>query len=105
MPYKTKTYSSRYAGRNYHGGGRGSYSSRSSSSGRRGPKKDYIDPRRLVKAATGADSEAYTPRHSFVDFDVNVLIKTNLELKGFGIPTPIQDKTIPHALAGRDIIG
>ena len=108
MPYKSKTFSSRRFGGNYHGGGSSYSSSRGRSNGggnRRGPKKDYIDPSRFVKIAAPSEEFAYTPLHSFADFDINPLIKTNLAAKGFITPTPIQDKTIPQALAGRDIIG
>ncbi|HET6924970.1 MAG TPA: DEAD/DEAH box helicase [Candidatus Saccharimonadales bacterium] len=108
MPYKSKTYSSRRFGGNYHGGGASSYSSSGrsrSSGGSKGPKKDYIDPARFVKVAQPTEAMEYTPLHEFVDFDVNLLIKANLDAKGYKTPTPIQDKTIPAALAGRDIIG
>jgi len=104
MPYNSKSFSSRRSGGNYHGGGRSSFSS-SRSTGRKGPKKDYIDPSRFVKVARPTEAMAYTPLHSFADFEVNPLIKSNLAAKGFVTPTPIQDKTIPHALTGRDIIG
>lgn len=110
MPYKSKTYSSRRFGGNFHGGGKSSYSSsssrgRSGGGNRRGPKKDYIDPARFIKVAAPSEEMAYTPLHSFADFDVNPLIKQNVAAKGYVTPTPIQDKTIPQALAGRDIIG
>jgi ATP-dependent RNA helicase RhlE len=72
---------------------------------RRGPKKDYIDPSKFIKVARPVEAEAYTPVHAFEDFEVNPLIKANLTAKGFVMPTPIQDKTIPLALDGRDIIG
>ncbi|HVA11586.1 MAG TPA: DEAD/DEAH box helicase [Candidatus Dormibacteraeota bacterium] len=100
MPYSTRSYRGRQsAPRAYH-----SYSQTNGRS-RKGPKKDYIDPSRFVKVATPQEVAAYTPRHSFKDFDVNPLIKTNLAAKGFVTPTPIQDQAIPPALAGRDIIG
>ncbi len=112
MPqYKTTTFSGRSSGRrpsSFHGGGnsRGrSYSSGRSGSGRKGPKKDYIDPSRFVKVAAPSREIVYTPQHSFADFDVNPLLKQNIIDKGFVTPSPIQDKSIPHGLAGRDVIG
>jgi superfamily II DNA/RNA helicase len=51
------------------------------------------------------EEQNFTPQNSFADFDVNPLLKTNITAKGFVIPSPIQDKTIPHALTGRDVIG
>jgi hypothetical protein len=65
----------------------------------------YIDPARFVKAATGGQTEEYVPTHKFNDFEVDNLIKANLTNKGYEIPTPIQDQTIPIALLGRDVIG
>ena len=107
MPYKSKTFSSRRSGSNFRNGARTYHASPSRNSGgnRRGPKKDYIDPSRFIKVAQPSEEMVYTPLHSFTDFEVNILIKANLEAKGFTTPTPIQDKAIPHALAGRDIIG
>lgn len=104
MPYKSKTYSSRRNGGNFRNTPR-AYHARPKTQGRRGPTKDYIDPSRFVKVAKPLEAEHYTAQHRFTDFDVNVLIKANLEAKGFVTPSPIQDKTIPHALNGRDVIG
>jgi superfamily II DNA/RNA helicase len=81
------------------GGGRGR------TSGRRGPKKDYIHPSKFVKAAKPVEEDVYVPTHSFSDFVVNPLIKANIEAKGFVNPSPIQDQSIPHGLEGRDVIG
>jgi len=66
----------------------------------------YIDPARFVKVATpAAEVEAYVPKHLFADFQVSQIIKDNLTGKGYVAPSPIQDQTIPLALAGRDVIG
>lgn len=104
MPYKSNVYSSRRSGGKFRAAGRPHHSA-STASSRRGPKKDYIDPSRFVKAAQPAEDIAYTPQHRFADFEVNALIKANLAQKGFVTPSPIQDKAIPPALEGRDVIG
>jgi ATP-dependent RNA helicase RhlE len=70
--------------------------------GRRG---DYIDPSRFVAVAKPTQAEDYQAQHRFEDFEVEPLIKQNLQAKGFEIPSPIQDQTIALALTGRDVIG
>ena len=74
-------------------------------SGGRGPKKDYINPDRFIKAAKPVEQEQYVPTHAFADFEVDQLIKTNLTANGFMVPSPIQDQTIPAGLQGKDIVG
>lgn len=81
---------------------------RSNTGGQRSSKRgdgQYIDPARFVRAAKSVEAVAYAPTHRFADFQVNELIKTNLTAKGFELPTPIQDQTIPLAIEGRNIIG
>ncbi len=81
-----------------------SFNSQRSSRPKRGMGQ-YIDPAKFVKSARMVEAEDYVPSHSFKDFDVDPLIKRNLAAKGYTLPTPIQDQTIPLALEGRDIIG
>jgi superfamily II DNA/RNA helicase len=83
-----------------HFGGR-SYSSTK----KRGPKKDYINPARFVKAAAPTAEVAFVPTHVFEDFDIDPILKKNIAAKGFTAPSPIQDQTIPLGLAGKDVIG
>ena len=45
------------------------------------------------------------PQHMFIDFNLNQSLQQNLEAAGFEKPSAIQDKTIPLALSGRDVIG
>lgn len=106
MPYQTKrrsfnrTNTSRRPGQSFGGGG-----GRRTGGGGRGPKKDYIHPSRFVQVANPVERDEYVATHQFVDFEVSDLIKDNLTAKGFVTPSPIQDQTIPMALAGCDIIG
>ena len=100
------SFSGRRSGGNFRQSGRGGYSyPRAKSGGRKGPKKDYIDPSRFVKVAKPKEVDVYVPTHSFADFAVNPLLKSNLEAKGFVAPSAIQDQAIPLGLAGRDVIG
>ena len=115
MPYKntTRSFGGRRAtggGGGYRGGGSSFHSggggrSRSGGGGRKGPKKDYIDPSRFVKVAQIVEREAYVPKHTFADFNLNSILNQNIIAKGFTTPSAIQDQSIAHALEGRDVIG
>ncbi len=71
----------------------------------RGPKKAYINPSHFVRSAKPTSEVPYEPTHTFATFGLHDLLKSNLVHMGFGDPTPIQDQTIPQALAGHDIVG
>jgi len=72
----------------------------------RGGKSEFIDARRFVAAAIDvAPAEVYVPTHTFDDFDVEPLLKANLILKGYIMPSPIQDQAIQPALDGKDVLG
>ncbi len=99
-------YSSRRAGRPQYSNTR--YSS--SSSRRRGSSnkfgKEYIHPSRFIQKAKQIEDEApYVPENLFSDFKVTQVILDNLTQKGYSVPSPIQDKTIPLGLQGYDIVG
>jgi ATP-dependent RNA helicase RhlE len=64
-----------------------------------------IDPRRFIRVAQPTTAEEYIAKHQFEDFAVDKLLKANLVHKGYKTPSPIQDQTIPLALAGHDVIG
>jgi superfamily II DNA/RNA helicase len=98
-------YNSRISGR--HRGVRNAYHSGPSrrSNQRRGPKKDYIHPSRFVKIAKPTTEVQYEPTHRFEDFAIHPRLRENIKTKGFVVPSPIQDQTIPMGLAGRDVIG
>ena len=65
-----------------------------------------IDVSRYInKNAVAKKPEPYTPKHHFADFNVDARLKRNIAKKGYVTPTPIQDKTIPDILVGRDIVG
>ena len=65
----------------------------------------YIDPAKFVREATFKEEEKYESTHNFSDFNAHQLIKDNLHAKGYEIPSPIQDQTIPLGLNGSDVIG
>ncbi len=68
-------------------------------------KKAYIHPSKFIRSAKPISEDAYIPMHSFQDFALDSLLKRNLSTMGFSSPTPIQDQTIPHGLAMKDIVG
>ena len=67
--------------------------------------KEYINPSRFIQPAKEATEDSYTPTHVFSDFEMNPILLANITKKGFTEPSPIQDQTIPHGLAGRDVVG
>ena len=83
----------------FNNGGRGG--------GRRGPKADYIDEKLFINKApdTVETVDDYKPEHTFGDFKIHENLAQNLLSKGFIHPSPIQDKAIPVALKGGDLIG
>ncbi len=83
-----------------------SFSRRPAARGRRGFGTQNIDVSRFInKAVITEQVEHFVPEHSFTDFQVDERLKTNIVLKGYASPTPIQDKAIPHLLRGSDIVG
>ena len=74
----------------------------------RGPKRfagEHIDVSRFINRATTVVEEVYTPVHTFGDFKLDEKLKERIAIRGFSIPSPIQDQAIPNAIDGRDIIG
>jgi len=59
----------------------------------------------INKNPTAQIEAVYTPAHAFSDFGFHPTIVSNLAKKGYKNPTRIQDESIPHILAGRDVVG
>ena len=80
-------------------------------SNKRAPKKKFgasvfCDISKFVnKAAPQAEVVPYCATNSFADFLLDERLKNNILGAGYCDPTPIQDQTIPEALAGRDVVG
>jgi ATP-dependent RNA helicase RhlE len=56
-------------------------------------------------AVVTTSEPVFVAEHRFNDFDINAHLKKNIEARHYIAPTPIQDKAIPHALLGQDIVG
>ncbi|MEQ9186558.1 MAG: DEAD/DEAH box helicase, partial [Cryomorphaceae bacterium] len=70
-----------------------------------GRKASTLDPSLLVRKATGVTVESYRSSRTIEDLPVDERIIQCLLKKGFTHPTEIQDKTIEHLLAHRDVLG
>lgn len=77
--------------------------SRSGKSGRF--KKQSIHPSKFVNKAKPLEVIEYKPVHTFDDFELSAKIKDGLRAHGYITPSAIQDKALPLALAGKDVIG
>lgn len=88
-------------GSRFNGGGRFS----PSRGGKRGGK-NFLDLSKFINKATDAENaEVVEITHKFADFAVDERLKESIIKKGYDIPSPIQDKSIPIILEGRDIVG
>ncbi len=47
----------------------------------------------------------YIPTNKFEDFKISPQVLENIKLKGYTIPTPIQDRIMAPIIEGRDVIG
>ena len=76
------------------------------SNNRRWPVKSY-DPSNLVRNSVQASVEdkPYEAVNSFASFAISDSLKRNISARGYTVPTPIQDQTIPLILEGKDVIG
>jgi superfamily II DNA/RNA helicase len=88
-----------------------------SAGGYRGAHKSFQKPRGgqkterihfskfINKVTTTEEVVHFKPEHMFADFNISAELKAGIIAKGYSLPTPIQDKTIPHILEGKDMVG
>ncbi len=92
------------------GSSRGGRSGSQSHGGRGGNKRsksfERIDVSRFISKSTIVEKEEiYLPTNTFGEFDIDSKLKLTIANKNYIYPSPIQDKSISHALLGRDILG
>lgn len=71
---------------------------------KRGSSK-RIDVNSFIHKAKEITTEQQSPTSLFSDFNINENLKRNITEHGYNSTTLIQDKTIPHILEGKDVIG
>ena len=65
-----------------------------------------FDPTFLInKTRQQPRLEVVAIENDFTDFQIEEKIKFNIKSKGYSIPTPIQDKTIPLIIENKDVVG
>ncbi|MFA4998564.1 MAG: hypothetical protein WC514_00865, partial [Candidatus Paceibacterota bacterium] len=70
-------------------------------SSNRGGRGENIDPAKFINKATKIRGiEHFIPDHKFQDFKVDQRLVQAVINKGYKMPTPIQDKVIPHVING-----
>ncbi len=86
--------------------GRNNFNRFNSGRSRFGKKIVSFDPTNIINNPVASEkAEEFVPVHAFADFKIRDEIKENILQRGYKIPTPIQDQTIPSILEGRDLIG
>ena len=73
--------------------------------GRQGKTETINFARFINKVQVVEEIEVYKPEHNFQDFKILDSLKESIREKGYKLPTPIQDRTIPQILMGNDIVG
>ncbi len=87
-----------------HGGGQGG--GRPATRGRKNFQEMAVNLNQLINKAKPAEEiEAYVPDLNFAELPIDQQLKDNILAKGYLLPTPIQDKSIPQVLMGHDIVG
>ncbi|MFA6519474.1 MAG: DEAD/DEAH box helicase [Candidatus Paceibacterota bacterium] len=103
--YPSRGGSGSYGGRPSFGGNRGrSGGARRGGFGTFGETEAEIS-KFMNKTVVTTEEPVFVPEHKFADFDINAHLKANILARKYENPTPIQDKAIPHALLGQDVVG
>ena len=74
--------------------------------GKRNYQEMDVDLSKLINKAQAVEETApYAPDLLFSELPIDEKLKENIAEKGYLVPTPIQDKSIPQVLMGKDVVG
>jgi len=65
----------------------------------------FNDVSKFINRAKVVAELIHVPKNTFLTFGIDKRLEKNILDKGYTIPTPIQDESISHIIAGRDIVG
>ncbi len=85
----------------------GRYRSNKPNNGNKKNKRvSTLDPKQLInKSVQLTEEQDFIPNQSYEQLPININLKANLLKKGFVFPTQIQEETLAHLKAGKDLIG
>jgi ATP-dependent RNA helicase RhlE len=85
----------------------GRYRSNKPNNGNKKNKRvSTLDPKQLInKSVQLTEEQDFIPNQSYEQLPININLKANLLKKGFVFPTQIQEETLAHLNAGKDLIG
>ncbi len=89
----------------FRGGSRGGSRGGFRGGGNRGKTEAINFARFINKVQVTEEIEVFKPEHQFQDFKIVENLKQAIINKGYVLPTPIQDRTIPQILLGSDLVG
>ncbi|HMP67221.1 MAG TPA: DEAD/DEAH box helicase [Candidatus Paceibacterota bacterium] len=82
------------------------FSSNSRGGNRTNRFSTHIDHSKFInKAIITEETNKFVPEHKFSDFHITDVLKKSVLGRGYLLPTPIQDRSIPHILRGVDVVG
>lgn len=100
---KSRSYGRKSSNRTYSQAQPMTHAKRFSSHGKKKIKK--LDESLFIKTALARTEETVQSDAKFTDFPLDAKLQRNIADNGYMAPTPIQEKSIPYLLEGRDVIG